>query len=60
MQVPCKVYFRGNKRFIKWYFEKGIKQQSLITIQGWTLYLNWTEKKGITDKEYTIAIDVFK
>ena len=29
-------------------------------MQGWTLYLNWMEKKGITDKEYTIDIDVFK
>ena len=27
------------------YFEKGIKQQSLINIQGWTLNLNWSDKK---------------
>ena len=30
--------------------KKGIKQQSLINIQGWTLNLNWSDKK---DKELT-------
>ena len=36
------------------YFEKGIKQQSLINIQGWTLNLNWSDKKkNNKDKELT-------
>ena len=26
-------------------FEKGIKQESLVNTQGWTLYLNWSDKK---------------
>ena len=34
-----------------WYFEKGIKQESLINIQVWTLNFDWIEKKIIEDKE---------
>ena len=52
MQIPCKIYFGGNKRNNKDLLKKELKKQSLITIPGWTLYLNWTEKKGIKDKEY--------
>ena len=43
------TYLQGQKE-IYWYFEKGIKRnhkrQSLINIQGWTLNLNWTDKKS--------------
>ena len=29
---------------IDYYFEKGIKQQSLIDIQVWTLNFSWSDK----------------
>ena len=39
-------------------FKKRIKQQSLINIQGWTLYLNLTDKKVQTKKfkEFMIVL----
>ena len=27
------------------HFEMGIKQESFINTQGWTLYLHWSDKK---------------
>ena len=39
---------------IDYYFEKGIKQQSLIDIQVWTLNFSWSDKKR-KDKELTWA-----
>ena len=45
MKVSCTLHFISNKRYSKNSFEKGIKQQSLVNIQGWKIYLNWTDKK---------------
>ena len=36
MQVSCTLHFKGSKRYRLIYW-KGIKQQSLINVQGWTL-----------------------
>ena len=44
MQVSCTLYFRGSKRY-RLIFEKGIKEQSLINIQGWALNLNCSNKQ---------------
>ena len=53
IQVSCSLLFRA-ARDIDWYFEKGIKQQRMIKIQGQTLNLNlpvdWQKCK---DKELT-------
>ena len=43
MQVSRTLHVKGSKR--NKYFEKKIKQQSLINIQGWTLNLNWSDIK---------------
>ena len=60
MVKECKVYhvhmsLQGQQE-INWYSGKGIKQQSLNNnfIQGWTLYLNWTDQKLKT--EYTVVM----
>ena len=47
MQVSFTLQSMSSKR-LDWYFEKGIKQQRLINIQGWALNLNWSDKKGKT------------
>ena len=43
MQISCTLYFKGSERY-RWFFEKGIKQQSLSNAQGWTLNVNWSNK----------------
>ena len=44
MQVPCKIYFEGNKRYNKDLLKKK-ELNDMVATQGWTLYLNWAEKK---------------
>ena len=38
-------------RDIDWIFEKGIEQQRLINIQGWTLNLNWSDQQFLKSKD---------
>ena len=48
MERECKYHAHFTLRAareINKYFEKKIKQQSLINIQGWTLNLNWSDIK---------------
>ena len=53
IQISCSLLFR-EARDIDWYFEKVIKQQSLIKIQGQTLNLNLpVEWQKCKDKELT-------
>lgn len=35
-------------------FEKGIKQESLFNTQGWTLYLNWSDKEVKTKNDTVV------
>ena len=48
MARDCKYHAHftsGAARDIDWYFIKGIKEQSLINEQGWTLNLSWSDIK---------------
>ena len=44
MQLSSTLHFKGRMRY-RLYFQKRIKQQSLINIQEWTLNLNWSDEK---------------